>query len=229
MAVFLFARMSHEARFDPYENNGGTTLCISGSNFAVVAADTRQSRDYSINTRFAPKAYKLTSRIVLACAGFHADGERLSNELAREIQSYRMAHDSEMSISAVAQTLQVILYQRRFFPYYSFCLLGGIDSEGKGAVYSFDPVGSYERERYRSAGSGSALVQPLLDSVVGLHNQSEESKRAAEPITAERAVAIAKDCFAAATERDIYTGDSVQVFLVTASGVSIEQFPLKRD
>ena len=37
---------------------------------------------------------------------------------------------------------------------------------GKGCVYSFDPVGSYERETYRAGGSASALLQPLLDNQV---------------------------------------------------------------
>lgn len=37
---------------------------------------------------------------------------------------------------------------------------------GKGAVYSYDPVGSFEREGYRAGGTGTALLQPLLDSEV---------------------------------------------------------------
>ena len=35
---------------------------------------------------------------------------------------------------------------------------------GTGAVYSFDPVGSYEREGFRAAGAAQELVQPFLDS-----------------------------------------------------------------
>ena len=37
---------------------------------------------------------------------------------------------------------------------------------GKGCVYSFDPVGSYEREQYRAAGTAGAILQPLLDNQV---------------------------------------------------------------
>lgn len=37
---------------------------------------------------------------------------------------------------------------------------------GSGAVYSFDPVGSYEREACRAAGAASSLVQPFLDNQV---------------------------------------------------------------
>lgn len=37
---------------------------------------------------------------------------------------------------------------------------------GKGCVFSFDPVGSYERETYRAGGSASSMLQPLLDNQV---------------------------------------------------------------
>lgn len=40
------------------------------------------------------------------------------------------------------------------------------DNLGTGAVYSFDPVGSYEREACRAAGAAQSLVQPFLDNQV---------------------------------------------------------------
>ena len=33
-------------------------------------------------------------------------------------------------------------------------------------MYSYDPVGSYERSTYIAAGSAGALLQPLLDNQV---------------------------------------------------------------
>jgi 20S proteasome alpha/beta subunit len=38
---------------------------------------------------------------------------------------------------------------------------------GTGAVYSYDPVGSYEREACRAAGAAQSLLQPFLDNQVG--------------------------------------------------------------
>lgn len=40
---------------------------------------------------------------------------------------------------------------------------------GTGAVYSFDPVGSYEREACRAAGAAQSLVQPFLDNQVSVN------------------------------------------------------------
>jgi len=48
---------------------------------------------------------------------------------------------------------------------------------GKGCVYSFDPVGSYEREVYRAGGSAGAILQPLLDNQVLLPSHWTEFNR----------------------------------------------------
>jgi len=55
--------------------------------------------------------------------------------------------------------------------YWSFFLAQAIltsFSLGTGAVYSFDPVGSYEREACRAAGAAQSLVQPFLDNQVNI-------------------------------------------------------------
>lgn len=51
---------------------------------------------------------------------------------------------------------------------FSTLAVGGIDRDGTGAVYSFDPVGSYERESCRAAGAAQSLVQPFLDAMVSI-------------------------------------------------------------
>ena len=63
-----------------------------------------------------------------------------------------------MSTPSIAQMLATMLYGKRFFPYYTYNLLGGIDEDGKGCIFSFDPVGSYEREFFRAAGTATSTL-----------------------------------------------------------------------
>ena len=66
-----------------------------------------------------------------------------------------------MPLHSIARMISTILYSKRFFPYYVYNILGGIDEEGRGAVYSYDPVGSYERLVCNAAGPAQGLIQPL--------------------------------------------------------------------
>lgn len=73
---------------------------------------------------------------------------------------YQHDHRRPISCEAVSQMLSNTLYSKRFFPYYAFNLCAGLDTEGKGAVYSYDAVGSFERCGFGCQGSGVRL-RPL--------------------------------------------------------------------
>ena len=138
---------------------------------------------------------------------------------------YRHDHDTDMSTTALAQMLGNTLYYRRFFPYYAFNVVAGIDSEGKGAVFTYDAVGSFERVTYAAQGAGQKLIIPLLDNLVGGKNRLDK-----QPVlSVDAAINMAKDAFITAGERDIYTGDAVEVFIITKDGVRMERFELKKD
>lgn len=43
---------------------------------------------------------------------------------------YKNQHNKEMSTQSIAQLASTILYGKRFFPYYTFNIIGGLDEEG---------------------------------------------------------------------------------------------------
>lgn len=55
-----------QRQFNPYTENGGTILAIAGKDFSVIAGDTRQSEGYSIQTRYAPKVFRLYVLLLLS-------------------------------------------------------------------------------------------------------------------------------------------------------------------
>ena len=234
-----------ESNIARYADNGGSTLGITGNDFAIIAGDTRSTSGYSINTRYSPKVFRIGgddetgegAHIILSVVGFAADGTALKERLNAIVKMYKYQHGKKMSVKACAQRLATILYGKRFFPYYVTAILGGLDEDGKGALYSYDPVGSYEREQCRAAGAAASLIMPFLDNQVNFKNQylpgtgegHDLQARLAEPLPRHEVEQLVRDAFTSATERHIEVGDGLQILVLTKEGLEEAFFHLKRD
>ena len=146
----------------------------------------------------------MSDKTVLGSTGCWCDILTFCKVAEMRMKSYRYNHNKSMSTPAVAQMMSTMLYNKRFFPYYISNILGGLDDQGKGYLYSYDPVGHCERNMYRAGGSSVSLLQPLLDNQVGLKNMENVDKT---PISLEKAVSLIHDVFISAAEREIHTGD----------------------
>ncbi|KAF8416709.1 nucleophile aminohydrolase [Tirmania nivea] len=235
-------------QISPYTDNGGTILGITGEDFAILAGDTRHTEGYSINSRAEKKVHRLgkESSLVLATVGFGADAFDLVQTMKQAVEDYKFHHNKEMSPPAAAQLLMTILYSNRFFPKYAYCILIGIQN-GKGVLYSYDPVGSYSKsgESRAAAGAASDLIVPFLDNQVEFKNQYApyewEDEKLVQPLPMDDVRKLVKDAFTSATERHILVGDGLQIITVAASeeaegegravrwGVSEELYDLKKD
>jgi len=153
------------------------------------------------------------------------------------VKMYKYQHQKPMSVSACAQRLSHLLYSKRFFPFYVHAILGGIDEDGVGALYSYDPVGSFEREQCRAAGAASSLIMPFLDNQVNFKNQyipgsgtgHDLQVRKAEPLPRDHVLELVQDAFSSAVERHIEVGDGLQMMIITKDGIEEKYVPLKKD
>lgn len=215
-----------EHRYSPYVDNGGTCFAMAGKDFVVIVGDTRCSMGHAIHTRNSSRITQLTSKAVIATAGMQSERETLHRLLKLRIVQYKQAHRREPSLEAVGAMLSVMLYSKRFFPFYAFNVLAGIDKDGEGTVYSYDAIGSVEKLKHSASGSASSLLYPIMDCfMLGQHRQGYS----ADGITKLDMVDMCKDMICSATERDILTGDAAEIFVMDANGVEREVLELKKD
>ncbi|KAM3727709.1 Proteasome subunit [Dirofilaria immitis] len=221
--------LKEASEWNPYSFEGGTTAAIAGDNFAIMASDTRMSQfEVNILTRDAEKIHILNDSIVLSCAGFYGDVLQLKRLLEARLHKYRFDYRGDMTVDLCAELLSRNLYYRRFFPYYTGAILAGIDENGKGAVFSYDPIGCIEHIAYTASGSAEPMIMPFFDCQIGLVTMSGDVEK--PHLTIERATSLIKDAFRVAAEREISTGDKIHLVIAEA-GKSIRKLhlPLRED
>lgn len=212
-------------QWDPYENHGGSAVAVCGKDFVCIGADTRLSVDYSIDCRHKPRIFKMSDTIMISCTGFDGDIDAFITRMKINMSQYEYQNFHPMTVESVARCVANTLYGKRFFPYSVNVLVGGISKTGEGKLYGYDPVGTIEDLKYDTNGTGSAFAAPLLDSVFGtVHHNT----RPFPDITIDDAKNTIRDAISSVAERDIYTGDALQIATVTAEGFKVEEFPLPR-
>ncbi|KAM0676288.1 Proteasome subunit beta type-6 [Gurleya vavrai] len=212
-----------QPKFDPYEWNAGTSLAINHKNTIIIASDTRHSSEMGINSRDASKIYPIQD-MFLVTTGFYADGYDVVIKMKYDMLDYEISNNRKMSIHSAAHLLHNLLYSKRFFPYYSYCLLCGFEN-GKAFVYSYDVVGSYAETKCRVDGSGACMIQPILDSKLTFNNWEGEK----EDLSVENVVKIVKTAFTAVSERDVKTGDFMELYVINENGFGTEKVRLRFD
>ena len=206
--------------FNPYINNEGTTMAIAGDDYVIVAADKRLSISYSILSRDTSKICRLADNIILSSSGMYADFIALQRYLKARIEIYRSNNKKEPTLDNIAQLLSVTLYQKRFFPYYCFTTLSGKNKDGKFVCFGYDAIGSYEALPNGAQGSGDKLIVPVLDNIIERKGK----------LTENEAKQLVLETMNGATNRDIHTGDKVEIVILRRDGrLTKEEFPLRED
>lgn len=164
---------------------------MRGKGYAIIGGDTRLSDGgYAVHTRNSSKIHKLTNHCVIGSSGQQSERLALWKVLDHKCKDYEFANQKEMPCKGLAQTLGITLYHRRFFPYYTFNVVAGVEN-GEGYIFGYDAVGSFECSPYCVTGTGSALITSILDNQIEFKTQKANKK----DLTVDEALTLFKDSF----------------------------------
>jgi len=213
------------SNFSFYQNNGGTILAIGGKNFSLVASDTRFSIGMTIPSRSTTRIIKISPNVILASAGMFADLFILQNLMQKGIELFRKENSSICLISNCAFYLSYMLYTKRFFPYYTFNILCGLEINREGSVFNFDSIGSFEKNFISCVGNAQSQIQPILDGIF----QKKSLNFSKDSVSLLAMKSCIKNIFLKISNRNISVGDGLQIFIITKKGIFIENNFLKLD
>jgi proteasome beta subunit len=191
---------------------GATTLGVACNEGVILASEKRVTLGYLIVSKTGKKVFRITDGIGAACAGLIGDMQILTRELAAYTRLFELENGRKISVRAAAKMLSSILFQRRFFPYITQTIVGGVDDEGPG-VYTLDPFGSVLPDKYAAVGTGAELATGVLEASYKDNLSIDECRD------------LVLKAMRAAVARDALSGNGIDLLILTGEGIKEESLP----
>ncbi len=181
-----------------------TAIGIKASDGVVLASERRLSYGGYVLSREAKKIGKI-GQFGIAGAGIYGDLQSLTRIMNVEIKYYELSNNRKISVKSAAKLLSTLLYQYKMMPFISEIIFGGIDDNGP-QLFIMDPVGSLIEDDYAAVGSGARTAIGVLES-----SYSKE-------INTQQAIELAQKAVRASIERDITSGDGIDILAINSQG-----------
>lgn len=191
---------------------GATTLGVTCKDGVIIASEKRVTLGYLVVSKSGKKVFKLTENIAAACAGLMGDMQILMREIAAYAKLFELDNGRNISVRSAAKLLSTILFQRRFFPYITQTIVGGVDEEGPN-VYTLDPFGSVLPDKYAAIGTGAEVAVGVLEASYK------------DGLSLGECRDLVLRAMRSALARDATSGNGIDLLLVTKEGIKEETLP----
>jgi proteasome beta subunit len=188
---------------------GATTLGIACKDGVILASEKRVSYGYLVVSKTGKKVFKVTDSVGAACAGLMGDMQILLRETAAYAKLFELDNGRPISVRSVAKSLSNILFQRRYFPYITQTIVGGVDEEGP-SIYILDPFGSVIPDKYATVGSGAEIAVGVLE--VGFKDN----------LSLDEGKELVLRAMKAALARDASSGNGIDLLIISKEGLREE-------
>ena len=191
---------------------GATTIGVVCKDGVILASERRVNYGYFVMSKSGKKVFKIADKIGAACAGIVADMQILTREVTAHLNIYSFEREQSVTVRTAAKLMGSMLFERRYYPYLTQTIVGGID-EGGPKLFVLDPLGSVIEDKFTSVGSGSEIAMGLLES---------DFK---EDMSIEDAKGLVRKAIKAASARDIASGEGLDMLIITDKGIREEHEP----
>jgi len=184
---------------------GTTTVGVVCTDGVILSSDTRVTMGYFVAHKKGKKIYQIDDHIAMTISGSVADAQRVVEILKVNAKLYKLNNGRPIPIKSASRLVANLLFSARLAPLIAQILVGGVDTTGPH-VFALDPFGSLTEEKCVATGSGSPIAYGVLE---------DKYKEGAQIKDVLPVVVRAVD---AAMKRDIASGDSFDIAVITKEG-----------
>lgn len=185
-------------------------VCRDG---VVMAADRRATAGTIVYTKNAQKLLKINNYIAVAGTGGSADIEMSQKIFAAELRLKELKTKSRPTIKEAASLFGMMTYRNirspSMIPNIVGMIVGGFNEDGSAELYSVEPAGGVVRVEDYDANFGSGMPY-----ILGLLERQYK-----KDLSVKDAIELAKECIKSSTQRDVGSGNGIDVFSITKDGI----------
>ncbi len=196
--------------------SGTTIIGIVCKDGVVMASDRRATAGNLIMSKNTQKTVKVNNYLAVSGTGVASDIEMQKKILAAELRLKELKSKRRPTVKEAANLSAMMAYRgiRQFsaIPSIVGTLVGGVDEDGKTELYTVEPAGSVSKVEDFDANfsSGMPFVLGLLE------------RQYKKDLSIKQGIELAVEALKASTQRDIGSGNGIDVFSITKEGVKHE-------
>lgn len=198
---------------DSILKSGTTIIGIVCKDGVVMASDRRATGGNLVLSKNIQKTVKVNDFLVISGTGVASDIDMQKKIIAAELRLKQLKSKKRASVKEAANLIAIISYRniRQFsaIPSIVGTLIGGINEDGTTELYTIEPAGSVVRVEDFDANfsSGMPFVLGLLE------------RQYKKDMNIKDGVDLAVEALKSSTQRDLGSGNGIDVFTITKEGV----------
>jgi len=185
-------------------------VCKDG---VVVGADRRGTAGSIVMSKDHIKIHRVNDYIVAAYTGGVADLLLTDKVLAAELKLKELKTKSRPTVKEAAHLLGMMTYRNirtpTMIPSIVGTLIAGVDENGKASLYTIEPAGAATKVEDFDANFSSGMPY-----ILGLLERQYK-----KDLSVKEGVELAKEAIKSSTQRDVGSGNGIDVFTLTKDGI----------
>jgi len=185
-------------------------VCKDG---VVLGADRRATAGSIIMDKAADKIRTINKYLVAAYTGGVSDLQLTNKVLAAELRIKELKTKSRPTIQEAANLLAMLIYRGirtpAMIPSIVGSLIAGVDEDGTSKLYTIEPAGGIKEVKDYDANFSSGMPY-----ILGLLERTYK-----KDLSVKEAIELVKECLKSSTQRDVGSGNGIDVFTITKEGI----------